>query len=29
MDTGLNLVDVNEVAKTHADALEAGRSGER
>jgi dihydroflavonol-4-reductase len=29
MDTGLNLVDVNEVAKTHADALVAGRSGER
>jgi dihydroflavonol-4-reductase len=29
MDTGLNLVDVNEVAKTHVDALEAGRSGER
>jgi len=29
MDTGLNLVDVNEVAKTHADALEVGRSGER
>ena len=29
MDTGLNLVDVNEVARTHADALEAGRSGER
>ena len=26
---GLNLVDVNEVAKTHVDALEAGRSGER
>ena len=29
MDTGLNLVDVSEVARTHADALEAGRSGER
>jgi dihydroflavonol-4-reductase len=29
MDTGLNLVDVNEVAITHANALEAGRSGER
>jgi dihydroflavonol-4-reductase len=29
MDTGLNLVDVNEVAKTHVDALEVGRSGER
>jgi len=29
MDTGLNLVDVNEVARTHADALDAGRSGER
>jgi dihydroflavonol-4-reductase len=29
MDTGLNLVDVHEVARTHADALEAGRSGER
>ncbi len=29
MDTGLNLVDVLEVAKTHADALEAGRPGER
>ncbi len=29
MDTGLNLVDVNEVARTHVDALEAGRSGER
>jgi dihydroflavonol-4-reductase len=29
MDTGLNLVDVNEVAKTHVDALEAGRPGER
>ena len=29
MDTGLNLVDVNEVARTHADALEAGRPGER
>jgi dihydroflavonol-4-reductase len=29
MDTGLNLVDVNEVARTHANALETGRSGER
>jgi dihydroflavonol-4-reductase len=29
MDTGLNLVDVNEVAKTHADALETGLPGER
>jgi dihydroflavonol-4-reductase len=29
MNTGLNLVDVNEVAKTHVDALEAGRFGER
>jgi dihydroflavonol-4-reductase len=29
MDTGLNLVDVNEVARTHVDALEAGRPGER
>ena len=29
MDTGLNLVDVNEVARTHANALEGGRSGER
>jgi dihydroflavonol-4-reductase len=29
MDTGLNLVDVNEVARTHADALVAGRPGER
>ncbi len=29
MDTGLNLVDVNEVARTHVNALEAGRSGER
>jgi dihydroflavonol-4-reductase len=29
MDTGLNLVDVTEVAKTHADALERGRPGER
>ena len=29
MDTGLNLVDVNEVARTHADALQAGRPGER
>jgi dihydroflavonol-4-reductase len=29
MDTGLNLVDVSEVARTHADALATGRSGER
>jgi dihydroflavonol-4-reductase len=29
MDTGLNLVDVREVAKTHCDALEAGNPGER
>jgi len=29
MDTGLNLVDVNEVARTHVHALEAGRPGER
>jgi dihydroflavonol-4-reductase len=29
MDTGLNLVDVNEVARMHVHALEAGRSGER
>jgi dihydroflavonol-4-reductase len=29
MDTGLNLVDVNEVAKTHVDALSIGRPGER
>jgi dihydroflavonol-4-reductase len=29
MDTGLNLVDVNEVARTHVVALEEGRSGER
>ncbi len=29
MDTGLNLVDVHEVARTHADALETGRPGER
>jgi dihydroflavonol-4-reductase len=29
VDTGLNLVDVCEVARTHADALEAGRFGER
>jgi dihydroflavonol-4-reductase len=29
MDTGLNLVDVQEVARTHADALEVGRPGER
>jgi dihydroflavonol-4-reductase len=29
MDTGLNLVDVREVAKAHCDALEAGCSGER
>ncbi len=29
VDTGLNLVDVTEVARTHADALVAGRFGER
>ncbi|HEX5234634.1 MAG TPA: hopanoid-associated sugar epimerase [Silvibacterium sp.] len=29
MDTGLNLVDVSEVARTHCDALEMGRPGER
>jgi dihydroflavonol-4-reductase len=29
VDTGLNLVDVNEVAKTHVAALEIGRPGER
>ncbi len=29
MDTGLNLVDVNEVARTHVHALEGGQSGER
>ena len=29
VDTGLNLVDVAEIARTHADALEKGRSGER
>ncbi len=29
VDTGLNLVDVREVARTHADALTAGRCGER
>lgn len=29
VDTGLNLVDVSEVAKTHCDALEKGRLGER
>jgi dihydroflavonol-4-reductase len=29
VDTGLNLVDVTEVARTHCAALEAGRSGER
>ena len=29
VDTGLNLVDVTEVARTHAAALEVGRSGER
>ncbi len=28
-DTGLNLVDVGEVARAHAAALERGRSGER
>ncbi|HTJ31393.1 MAG TPA: hopanoid-associated sugar epimerase [Acidobacteriaceae bacterium] len=29
VDTGLNLVDVNEVAKTHADALTVGTPGRR
>src|SRR5271163_2820636 len=29
VDTGLNLVDVIEVARTHADALTFGRFGER
>jgi dihydroflavonol-4-reductase len=29
VDTGLNLVDVREVARTHADALTMGRFGER
>jgi len=29
VDTGLNLVDVTEVARTHADALTVGRFGER
>jgi dihydroflavonol-4-reductase len=29
MDTGLNLVDVAEVARTHVDALTVGQSGER
>jgi dihydroflavonol-4-reductase len=29
VDTGLNLVDVEEVAKTHADALTTGRAGQR
>jgi len=29
VDTGLNLVDVAEVARTHVCALEEGRSGER
>jgi dihydroflavonol-4-reductase len=29
VDTGLNLVDVSEVARTHVTALEKGRSGER
>lgn len=29
MDTGLNLVDVNEIARTHVDALSLGRPGER
>jgi dihydroflavonol-4-reductase len=29
VDTGLNLVDVEEVARTHVDALECGRPGER
>lgn len=29
MDTGLNLVDVREVARMHASAIEKGRAGER
>ncbi len=29
VDTGLNLVDVSEVARTHCAALELGQSGER
>ncbi len=29
MDTGLNLVDVSEVARTHVDALSMGRPGRR
>jgi dihydroflavonol-4-reductase len=29
VDTGLNLVDVDECARGHVDALERGRSGER
>jgi dihydroflavonol-4-reductase len=29
VDTGLNLVDVSEVARTHVTALEKGRPGER
>jgi len=29
VDTGLNLVDVNEVARTHIAALECGKPGER
>jgi dihydroflavonol-4-reductase len=29
VDTGLNLVDVNEVARTHVAAVERGRPGER
>jgi dihydroflavonol-4-reductase len=29
MDTGLNLVDVAEIARTHVNALETGRPGER
>src|SRR5271163_1061166 len=29
VDTGLNLVDVREVARTHVDALTVGRFGER
>jgi dihydroflavonol-4-reductase len=29
VDTGLNLVDVEEVARTHVDALERGKPGER
>jgi dihydroflavonol-4-reductase len=29
MNTGLNLVDVDEVARTHTNALQAGQPGER